>query len=387
MKTKTFADAISAWKSNRFRAVISTGIKPLDDQFAGGLPVRQITTLGAYTGQRKSELARQIARNAMLRGTRVVYVDIELGMDRIFERFYVQEMKMPRAALADDDMFNEEERRESEEVLDSFSRNDKMHFFTPGNMPPLEKLIDELSAKLDALYEESRNPVLVILDSIQRISMGQNLPSQRECMMRFMASLEQFSRTHNAAVLAISELRRDPKGGIPKGDKLLSSLAESRAIEYVSDAVMFLVQDKNHKVENETAYHVVIAKNRNGEQDVTVDCKFVFLYPFWGMRIDSDAMVALQLAVLKFFEAGPSTIDECAAKLKKRRTVIAKITREYEAIKKIKPYKSHGSKHFQLVSVLWDGSGSENPEDLDEIDPDCRENLDLIDEENQDDAE
>ena len=380
MKAVSFRESASLWKCNRGRAVIPTGIKPIDEKLEGGLPVRQITTLGAYTSHGKSEFARQIARRVMVAGYRVIMVDVELGADRIFERFYIQAAGLPKAQLIEDDYHNEIEEEDAKDAMKSLESNSLMTIFAPGNMPPLDKLLEAISEEIGAAQQLSRQPMLVIFDSVQRLALGQPSNSLREGMTHFMGSLENFAHTHNIAALAISELSRDPKRGVPTTDRMGQALAESRAIEYVSDIVMFLVPDKDHKVEHERAVHLVVNKNRSGEIG-TVEAKFVFLHPCWGLRVDADAMVALQLAVYRFFQKGPSTIEECALALKKRKAVVGKIAREYEAIKKIKTYKSKGSKVLQLVATSWervnDESPTENEENDAERDDDVDENQQL----------
>ena len=386
MKAVSFKEAAALWRCNRERAVIPTGIKPLDDILEGGLPVRQITTLGAYTGHGKSEFARQIARRIMQHGFRVIIVDVELGADRIFERFYVQEAELPRGQLAAENYHNVEEESDAEVAMKDLEANTRMTIFAPGNMPALDKLLEAVSEEIKAAQEISRQPMLVIFDSVQRLSLGQPSNSLREGMTHFMGELENFAHTHNIAALAISELSRDPKRGIPTPDKMGQALAESRAIEYVSDVVMFLVPDKNHHAERERAVHLVVNKNRSGEIG-TVEAKFVFLYPCWGMRVDADAMVALQLAVLKFFDKGPATIEECALALKKRKHIISKITREWEASKKIKPIKTKGSKGFQLVSTAWEQGDSESPTENEEKEAEQTEGCTEKQQENQEAVE
>jgi replicative DNA helicase len=369
MKSHSFRDAAKSWKSHRNRRVIPTGIAPLDEALGGGLPVRQITTLGAYTGHRKSELARQISKRVMAHGYRVLTIDIELGEDRIFERFYVQESGLPLKQLVEEMYANVEEEHAAEEAMESLVHNKLFSVYSPGNMPPLEELLKTVRADLAAGQEKSKEPVLVIFDSVQRLALGQSSPSVREGMVFFMGEMENFARNHNVAVLAISEGGR-PKQGKQMRRLKMTDLAESRAIEYVSDVVMLLNPVKEKRAPNEFAVEIDIGKNRPKGFEDTVPGALVFTKPCWGMIVESaeerskvkteNGVVDIKKKVLSFLTGNPKiSLDDAAVKLHIRRKTIGRTSRELMAEKKLARTKSGWLNIAALTNENAEGSEQE----------------------------
>lgn len=348
MKPYSMLDAYEFWKQTNQRRIIPTKFQPLDAALGGGLPVRQITTISAYTGQGKSELARQIARKVMQQGFDVIIIDIELGANRIFERFLIQETHMSGKALAVGIYHDELEKREVEEKIEILAGNPFLKIFSPGNMPPLKKVLETVE---ESLNQHADHPTLVIFDSVQRLALGMEAASQREAVTMFMGELENFARTHNVAVIAISEMSRAREGGIPTRSKRLTALAEGRAIEYVSDIVMFVVpvntpndrkkenvvSDTDEDLSESRPCYICVDKNRVTGREGRLDCTFIFEKPYWGLRVEADNKSELQNQILDFFEKNPgSTTEQCAKSLKRRKEFIVQIVSEFKRLKILK---------------------------------------------------
>jgi hypothetical protein len=148
-------------------------------------------------------------------------------------------------------------------------------------------------------------PALLIIDSLQRLSLGADGETLRVQMMNFNAWVEAFARENNVAVLVTSEQRRTQDGKIPSVADILTSGAESRSIEFGCDVLLGLVPKM--KVEDQVAGHcdeerereieLVIAKNRNGGPGYC-SSSLVFQAPCWGMRIETRGTASIEVAVL-----------------------------------------------------------------------------------------
>jgi replicative DNA helicase len=346
MEPVSFEEAAKLWKANRFRSYIPTRIGALDKMLGGGLPVRQITTLGAYTGMRKSELARQISRNAMMGGYPVINIDIELGPERLFERFYVQEAKIAREALAKEHYATHEEEHAAEDAYDTVVANKLYSIYAPGNMPPLKELLDTLDSKLAS--RKVGTPTLVIFDSLQRLSLGERMSDLRENMILFMGKMEVFARSNNVAVLAISEGGRPSKGKNPHKHMKISDFKESSSIEYVSDVAIVLNATQEERPEGEESFEIDVGKNRNGDQG-TVPGVIVFTRPHWGMYFETEeqhaktkraptAAAALGKILSYIQDIRTFSNFQVAGDLKMRKSVVCNAVRQLVKQEKVEPY-------------------------------------------------
>ncbi len=250
---------------------------------AGGWPVRQVSVVVGPTGCGKSELLRQCAAHTAEGGDLAITADYELGAERIAERYLSQQSRVAARRLRDDDLHPGEP-----EQIDRARRDlaDNEHLLTlnPGTGAP----VGDVLAALDATLKERAgdNPALVIVDSLQRFAAGAPNDQQRLQVQGAMWALERFAHDHGAAVVVIAEQRR--LSNAAKGEPMIGSAAESRAIEFVADALLVLSQPEPGAKDGSSWDRIVsvsVEKNRLGETGpLPVD--LVFSGPCWAMRTE-----------------------------------------------------------------------------------------------------
>jgi replicative DNA helicase len=97
----------------------------------------------------------------------------------------------------------------------------------------------------------------LIVDYLQLLDSGRRQESRQVEVSQISRSLKRIAQTENIAVIALSQLSRDPeKGGRPRRPRL-SDLRESGAIEQDADCVIFIHASPN-------GHELIIGKQRNG---------------------------------------------------------------------------------------------------------------------------
>jgi len=215
---------------------------------------------------------------------------------------------------------------------------------------------------------------LLVIDSLQRLSLGADGESLRVQMLNFNAWVEAFARAHNVAVLVTSEQRRTQDGKIPSVADVLTSGAESRSIEFGCDVLLGLVPKS--KIEDQIAgpcdderereIELVIAKNRNGGPGY---CRssIVFMAPCWRMRVEARGTASIEIVVLS--ELGDEEKDGLAASEIARRchrrkdAVLAALEALYKGNLVIQSGSGRYTKWYRrsIPSVPESGTASKNP--------------------------
>jgi len=294
----TQREALERWEARSSAAVVSSGIEALDNVIGGGFPVGQIAVILGYSGSGKSELARQCARHAARNGHGVVHVDVELGAEQIVERDLAQASGISPRRLRDG-LLTPEEAERLRVARTEIAGDTQTRTICPGGPIPLAELEASIVKALDGVATEA--PSFVVIDSLQRIAAGAEGDSQRlqtQHAMWFAASL---ARRFGVAVVLVSEQARAREGGRPSADSLLTSGAESRAIEYVADVVVGLVQRSSATSEDahtdtatwERRVGLAVAKNRHGSAGHLAD-DLVFRGPCWEMTTEPRGLDDLE---------------------------------------------------------------------------------------------
>lgn len=347
LKIYSSPEAFAEWEKATDDVTIPTGIESLDDALGGGLPVNHITTLSGYTGVGKSEIARQIGRTAAIAGYGVLRVDVELGLRVLLDREFAQESGIPYSAIRKRKNLTEDQK----EALGVAQRavNPRPIFYLPTvSGVKLKDLGEAIEASLERFPS---GPKLVVFDSSQRLSWGADEATTRDRLTAWMHFVESFAKQNNVAVLCLSEQRRDPKGGVPKASDILTSGAESRAIEFQSAVLIGAWEEEefeetvsgNADTYAEKRVKLKIAKNRYGGT-ATIGEDLVFIKPCWAMRTERVRDVRIKRVrahIHNNLKAG-TTKDEAAKFLNIRRadaaTLIDWLVESGEAEKRGKRY-------------------------------------------------
>lgn len=183
---------------------ISTGLTALDEALDGGLRTRGVTLLAGKTGHGKTQLAANIAVNAALKGTPVLYLSLELGADEVAQLVAAIRSGVPRSWLALGGVHGEASRK----LNDAFQRDRDM---------PLTILDDEhwpeglTRDRLGALVAEGVKRFgwkLVVVDYLGLLVSPESDKSDYTSDVLNSAALRKLARKHDAAILAVTALRK-----------------------------------------------------------------------------------------------------------------------------------------------------------------------------------
>lgn len=289
LRPKTLAEIARAYRAAGSTSVVPTGIDSIDRAVGGGLACGQVHTLMGYTGTGKSELARHIRNKAALLGHNVLHVDVELGANRLIERDISQTTGIPSSVLRRQGGLSTEQNATVDLAVERLPKN--IVIMTPGGTAPLNMLVDSVAETLVSLANDK--PALVVLDSLQRLAAGATGVDTRQQTTNFMWRIEQLAKATGAAFLLTSEQKRGKDGKAPTAEEALTSGAESRAIEFVSDTVLVIVPadkiddatagDAQEKFERRSS--ILVAKTREGRTGY-VPQYIVFEGPCWGIRLE-----------------------------------------------------------------------------------------------------
>jgi len=331
-----FGDLFARWKRGSSDVVIPTTIRRLDERIGGGLPVGQITTIAGYTAVGKTEFARQLRLGAVKAGFGCVHVLGEMNADRIFARDLSQATDLPSVLLRNKEI-NDSQWDLVETTAEKLRALPIQSLTCPGPIP-----LDTLGAAiLEGRAKLPDGPWLLVLDSLQRLAPGSGQDNPRLQVQEFMRWAATFAGLHDAAVILTSEQKRTSEGRRPSAKDLLTSGAESRAIEFQSDVLIGLipkaVDDDEEDLAEASEYdpyerfsrkvEVLVGKAREGQAGYVNDL-LVFTGPSWGMELENRVPEIKDLILASMDGSdGPVTAGTVAKMIKKRKALVVKAMR------------------------------------------------------------
>lgn len=230
--------------------VVPTGFAALDDLLGGGLRVGQPYIIAAGTGQGKTSLVCQIARQHAARGGYVVIWTLEMDMHHVLARMVAQHTGLS-----------------SLDVLHGRTTHLEHHATDLGHVYFCDKAdIVKFEQDVIALAAKSGAPCLIIVDYLQKLaSPGQGF---REAVTEASERLRSLAKRLNAPLVIVSAVGRESGRRIREArhlhpTELVDVCRESGAIEYDNAAILVLGLDYADEGERQTAV-LTVAKNRFG---------------------------------------------------------------------------------------------------------------------------
>lgn len=348
-------------------ASIPSGIPELDQALGGGLPVRQVTSVLGYAGVGKSEVARQFRNGASAQGYSVVHVDIELGAARIAERRLAELSGIAPIRLRDpESIYTASEIEDLSNAKSLIRAENNILTLSPGGGIPITDLEMLLNIALRDIDNE--RPALVIFDSAQRLSAAFSNTDPRIQVTLFMWWSESFARRNNVAVLLVSEQSRAAGGGMPSPNNALTSGAESRALEFVSDVLLALVPvssitdeiARESDISGSRVVSLLIGKNRPGGSEGYLPVDLVFEKPYWRMKTQPrQAHIDLWENIAQLLTGNSMSASELARKLKRQKKAVLSILRAKEKEGEVKMTGDGRSVAWIIEGIDGKGPGTD----------------------------
>jgi replicative DNA helicase len=260
---------------------VATGWRRLDGALGGGLALPSLNLLGAAPKSGKSTWAQIVAERHVDAGGFVYYLDLENGRRRFLRRMLCRRaglggrqvaaaLRAQRAGLFDTWA---EAARWSEAkiwVQEHLSRGFLVEF-----TPPRDFAARVAAARAKA----GERPLLIVVDSLQKLPM--DLGDRRAGVDAWIRLLERLRHEHDAAVLLISEIKRDQRGQYTAHE---AAFKESGGIEYAADLAMTLTRPPADEA-GEAASTLRIELARDCDEDPRGPvAAYRPVFPFYGLE-------------------------------------------------------------------------------------------------------
>lgn len=294
------ADAAAQRGESAGAAVYPTGFNPLDTYLGGGLRSGELTLLGGPQGLGKTTMALQMARNAAAAGNDVVYFSFEHDEVALLTRLVALEAGMRDGPAA----VSLKQVRHAVDSTEASSEGLSGRLAGLGGGSDAVKAVaayadhilvhrsdgrnttTDVIASVVSAYTKSERRPLVVVDYIQKIAVGRDVPTEDERTTIVVEALKDLALAMDVPVLAI--VAADKAGLARSGRLRVFHLRGSSALAYEADVVLMLndkydVVARHHLVydvanaERFRAWVVVtIEKNRSGLDRIDLEFKKVF---------------------------------------------------------------------------------------------------------------
>lgn len=302
-------------------AVYPTGFTPLDGYLGGGLRSGELTLLGGPQGLGKTTFALQLARNAAVNGSDVVYFSFEHDEVSLLTRLVALEAGLRDGPAA----VSLRQVRHAVDSAEPAADGLAGRLTGLGGGGDAVKAVAEyadrilvhrsdgrntttdLIAKVLAAYQKDDRKPLVVVDYIQKVAVH-DTPTEHERTTTVVEALKDLALAEDVPVLAI--VAADREGLASNGRLRIYHLRGSSALAYEADVVLML----NDKYDVVARHHLVydvagadryrdwvvltIEKNRSGLDRIDLE----FRKAFEQGRFDPDGgTVAEQLVDERVF--------------------------------------------------------------------------------------
>lgn len=227
------------------------------DRMTSGLQRSDLVILAARPSMGKTAFALCVARNAAIKGNKVLIFSLEMSSEQLSQRLIAMEAGVDAQKLRSGDLDNNDWKKITT-TIDRLGDADISIDDTPGLS------LMEIKNKCRRLKAE-RGLDLVVVDYLQLMSAEGRAESRQQEISALSRGMKQLAREMDCPVLVLSQLSRATETRTDHRP-ILSDLRESGAIEQDADVVFFLYRDEvyNEDTEYPGECEVHIAKQRNG---------------------------------------------------------------------------------------------------------------------------
>lgn len=235
---------------------VTTGFIDLD-RMTSGLQRSDLVILAARPSMGKTAFALCVARNAAVKGNKVLIFSLEMSAEQLSQRLIAMEAGVDAQKLRNGDLDNSDWNKITA-TIDRLGEAEISIDDTPGLS------LMEIKNKCRRLKAESGLD-LVVVDYLQLMSAEGRAESRQQEISALSRGMKQLAREMDCPVLVLSQLSRATETRTDHRP-ILSDLRESGAIEQDADVVLFLYRDEvyNEDTEYPGECEVHVAKQRNG---------------------------------------------------------------------------------------------------------------------------
>lgn len=248
--------------TGRKQPALSTGYGNLDDILGGGLQRNGFYIVAARPGCGKTTFALNVAHRVAKRGTRVLFISLEMDREQLIARLIASEIggisptQIMNGMLTQNDM---------DRVVEQS--------FTVSKLPIFFNLADSLSVSEIKYLAKLSKAELIVIDYLGLIESQNENGKLYEEVTKNSKRIKLMARNLGVPILCLAQMNRESEKR-SNGDKKpkLSDLRDSGSIEQDADAVIFhyidaAAQDYATSVPEMEYLDLIVAKNRHGRMD------------------------------------------------------------------------------------------------------------------------
>ena len=231
-----FKELLVEIHNNKSTAGTTSGI-PLIDQYTGGLGSNELWVVGAETSGGKTVLMFQIMASFLSLGKNVLLFSLETEASRIHARLASNTQSIHIGKILGNSI---------EPVI----KSDCLTICDSDSIS-----LESINAKAEQISQTGKKIDLIVVDYIQLVTLldGRD-KSRQEQVSEVSRTLKQIAKKYKCPVITATQLNDN------------GMVRESRAITH--DADVYLKIDSHEKDPN-----ILLAKNRNGERNVSLDLR------------------------------------------------------------------------------------------------------------------
>ena len=254
-KSNTVSNLVSdiATDMKKGNHVIEFGISYMDD-FAGGLTRGEISAIGGRPGDGKTTFGLFLARQLVLQGFKVLFINRELKNEAALQKLMIMESD----TLTIDSFRKKELDKETMDEIDRVSEIIKEKY---SNLI----FVDNISTLAESVTEIRKiKPDIFFDDYIQMIRTEYSMQKEKRFIIEdIMFAYKWLAKELNITGFVLSQLNREIEKRIDK-TPVMSDLAEGASIEHFSENVLFIRKNRD----NERVSNLVVAKSRWGRTGI-----------------------------------------------------------------------------------------------------------------------
>lgn len=236
------------------------------DRVTGGMHPSDLFIVGARPGVGKTAFGVSVLLNAAMAGKKIGFISTEMSTTQIMSRLSSMVSNVPASKIREADL----DENEFNKISTSSSEIINYQIFMCDN----PKMTAGDVAMQCRAWDLQHGLDLVIVDYLTRIKPDKTTGHHHLDVADVVTSMKNLARMLNIPVIVLAQLNRNIEHRADK-KPLLSDLRDSGVIEQEADVILMLHRPSEDDDEERKEPQVLVQKNRHGENDCRIFCKFI----------------------------------------------------------------------------------------------------------------
>lgn len=240
---------------------VDSGFADLDQRIGGFYP-GDLVVIGARTSMGKTSLALNIALNAAMTGTGVLFISLEMTVSQLQSRALCMLAELSLSEVRHNPDLDGEKKQMLLETAERYEKKSPPLFITNAGHTPKEQTI------LLRQFRQHHNIGLVVIDYFQLMITDHRQQNLRHMATELSRAVKRIAQTENVPVILTSQLspeHEDRKNVYPR----IADLREFGTVDQDADLIMLLFREDYYRRKDKSygsseTIEIEIAKHRNG---------------------------------------------------------------------------------------------------------------------------